>query len=142
VSKRTVIINMICGKIENKQPLIELFKGLKDGRYMVELATAKKRSNAQNRYWWALVVPMVKKGIEEMYGEKITNEEAHEFLKARFNAVQLVNKQTGEVEMLPRSTSRLTTVQFNELIEQVQRFGAEFLGIDIPSPNEQMQIAF
>jgi hypothetical protein len=141
VPKHSVVVNIISGKMECDDPLTVLFKDLKDGRYFVEVSTTKKRTNPQNRYYHGLVVPMIRKGIEEM-GTELTNDETHEFLKARFNYAEIVNTSTGEMERIPKSTARLSTVQFNEFIVKIQHFAAEFLGIVIPDPNEQMKMAF
>jgi organic radical activating enzyme len=141
VTKTSAIVTISGGEIANKKQIAKLFHSLKDGRYMVEIATAKKRTSPQNRYYHGIVVPMVRKGIEEM-GTEITLQETHEFLKARFNSVELVNKESGEVHQVPKSTAGLTTVEFNEFIEKIQRFAAEFLGIVIPDPGEVLTLNF
>lgn len=141
MAKHSTIVTITNGLIENKQSVRELFNELKDGRYLVEVNTANKRTNPQNRYYHGLVVPMVQKGIEDL-GTEISIAETHEFLKARFNSIEVVNKETGEVVAIPKSTSKLTTVQFNEYKEKIQRFASEFLGIYIPDPNEQLELAY
>jgi hypothetical protein len=125
---------------EDAKKLFELFKGVKDGMYIIDLCTAKRRTNPQNRYYHGLVVPMIKRAMEQE-GNEFTTEETHEFLKARFNTVEMLNRETGEVITVPRSTARLTTVEFMDFIAKIQRFAAEWFGLDIPSPGEQMKMA-
>src|SRR4029078_816659 len=137
--KHWAILHKQSGAVANPKVIAQLFNGLKDGKYIVEINDYNKRSDQQNRYYWGLVVPLVQKGIED-YGTELTKEETHEFLKARFNVADLVNQDTGETINLPLSTTRLNKEQFGEYIEKIQRFGAEFLGIEIPDPGQQLSI--
>ena len=43
------------------------------------------RSNALNRYYWGVVIKYFIVGYEELNGEIISSEEAHDFLKQQFN---------------------------------------------------------
>lgn len=139
--KHFTIISMEDGKIKNRKIVSALFGGLKDGRYILEINDYNRRSSPQNRYYWGLVIPLIQKGIKDL-GTDLTKEETHEFLKARFNIANtdIVNEQTGETINIPLSTTRLNKEQFGEYIERIQRFGAEFLGIEIPDPGQQLSI--
>jgi lipopolysaccharide export system permease protein len=53
-----------------------------------------------------------------------------------------VNKETGECIVERLTSSDLTTTQFCEYILEIQKWGSEFLGIDIPSPNEENLLNF
>lgn len=139
--KHSVFIHISDGGIVNKPPVKALFASLPNGKYLVEVSSAKKRSNQQNRYYHGLVVPMVRQGLKGI-GNDVTLEETHEFLKAEFNYSEIVNTSTGEIKNIPLSTTRLTTIGFMEFIEKVQRWAAEWLGINIPSPNEQLSIDY
>ena len=113
---------------------------LRDGDYVMEIKEKKKkRSNSQNSYLWAVVNQMVCRRLIDL-GHDVSIEETHDFLKASFNYKELVNEDTGEVFKIPRGTSELSTEEFSEYIERVIRFGAEVLDIQIPLPNEQMEI--
>jgi len=111
---------------------------LKPGKWLVSAKSFKKRSNNQNKYYHGCMVPLVKQGLIDMGWDIRDEDEAHEFIKEKFLRKKIVNKETGEVKEIPGSTAKLTTVQFNELIEDVIRFGAEYLGIQIPYPSEQI----
>lgn len=136
-----IIVNLIGGIVQNRKPVTVLFQSLKDGKYLLEISGANKRSNPQNRYYWGLVIPMIQKGIEDM-GTELTKEETHDFLKARFNASDLVNEETGEAISIPKSTTGLSKEQFGEYIGKIQRFAAEFLQMVIPDPGVQTEMSY
>ena len=88
------------------------------------------RSQLQNKYWWAAVVPLVMKGlIDAGYNEVKTKEDAHTVLKLMF-----LKKYFKESEDF--TTRTLSPKEFKELIETVQQFGAEYLAIYIPDPEK------
>ena len=84
----------------------------------------KQRSGQQNKYYHGVVVAL----IAEKMGEY--PEATHESLKVHF--------LTDNSGVLPKvkSTTDLTTVEFEEYLSKVRQFGAEFLDIYIPDPNE------
>lgn len=139
--KHMAVISMQNGKVVNRKPLATIIESLKDGKYLVEINSYNHRSNQQNRYYWGLVIPLIQKGIKDM-GTEITKEETHEFLKARFNYEEIVNKGTGEYVTIPRSTTALNKEQFSEYIEKIQQFASEFLNIVIPDPGQQTVIQY
>lgn len=141
MTKVFTILHIRNGEITNPEALEKLYAALKskDGKYILEGSAHNKRSNPQNRYYWGLVVPIVKKGIEDM-GTELTSEETHEFLKSKFNYSELVNESTGQVEQIPRSTTALNKLKFSEYVEKIQRFASEFLNIVIPDPGTQVEI--
>jgi hypothetical protein len=52
---------------------------------------------------------------------------------------QFVSKSTGDVIEFGGSTAELNVPGFNDYIERICRWAAEYLSISIPSPNEQYQ---
>lgn len=94
----------------------------------------KHRSDPQNRYYWGVVVEMIRAGMKEM-GDKVTPDQVHEFLKWRFLRTQKIDEATGEVLYeYAGSTADLSTVEFSEYVEKCCQFAAEFLGVSIPLP--------
>lgn len=114
---------------------------LPDGKYVADIITTDTRSNQQNRYYHGLVIPVLQHGFKEM-GTEVSKQEVHEFLKAKFNYKELINRDTGEYEHIPTSTTRMNKGEFKEFIEKIQRFAAEFLNIEIPDPNTQTELSF
>lgn len=141
MAKHFIISNIKEGKLLNPKPLETLLSSLPDGKYLIEINGADKRSSQQNRFYWGLCVPLVQQGIKHL-GTDITKEECHEFLKAKFNSQELVNEETGEFIQIPRSTTALSKEQFCEYISKIQQFSAEFLNIVIPDPSTQLALTY
>lgn len=141
MAKTFSILSITEGKILNPAAFQRVLLGLKDGKYKVEIAKMDQRSLQQNRYYFGLVIPMIQKGIYDM-GTEITKEECHEFLKAKFNYVEVVNEATAEYVQIPRSTTAMNKEEFCLYIEKIQRFAIEFLNIVIPDPSTQMSISY
>lgn len=99
----------------------------------------RKRSLEQNAYYWGVVIELIRHGINDAWGHRLTKEETHEFLKLRFNAVEYLDESTGEVVRLPRSTTELTKSEFEDYQTDCKNFAKEYLGFTIPDPNEQLE---
>jgi len=86
----------------------------------------KNRTDAQNRFWWGVVIDILSKhtGYEP--------EEMHDAIKIKFMPVERAGLIAG------KSTARLTTIEFMELIERVQRWAAQDLQCYIPDPGEDV----
>ncbi len=123
------IIHISNGEIVNKITVRNAFKDLADGRYSLKIEAANKRSLNQNAYYWGVVLPLVKDGLRDIgYREIKTIDDTHEALKYMFLKKQIGNENTGEVIEILGSTAKLTTVNFNEYIEDIAKWCAEFLG--------------
>lgn len=83
----------------------------------------KKRSNAENSYYWAIVVKMV----AEFCG--YSDEEAHSALKFTFL------KKEGKLDTC-RSTRELSTVEMEDYLSRIRIYFASEHGLNIPEPNE------
>lgn len=133
------ILHIKDGVITNKVTVRRSFNDLKDGKYLVRIDAFKKRTLQQNAYYWGVVVPMVKDGLKEVgYSEVKSNEDAHEILKHLFLKKKIVNWMNGDEIILAGSTAELKTVEFNAYLEEIWQWAAEYLGITIPAPNEQL----
>ena len=62
-----------------------------------------------------------------------------ELLKFRFLKSEYVTND-GEIIQTIRSTTELSPPEFNDYIESIQQWSAEYLNIVIPDPNEQTEI--
>lgn len=102
----------------------------------------KTRSNTQNAYYWGVVVAMVRDGLQDLWGDHLSLEEAHHLLKFKCNFTERVNEQTGEVLPVPKTTTELSTAEFEEYTERCRRFAQEWLQVIIPLPNEQVSFHF
>jgi hypothetical protein len=125
-------------KITNRERLVKVLNNLegKDLVLTLEKQTTK-RSDEQNGYYWSVVVPMVKDGLIDLGFDRdeLDKDTVHDYLKDRFLKKDLVNEDTGEVITIVQSSKKIDTVQFNEYVADIQRWAAEFLGIEIPDPD-------
>jgi hypothetical protein len=127
------------GVIANKKHVKEGFENLADGRYQVTIKPRKRRSKNQNAYYHAVVCAMCAEGFRDIgYREVIDAEIAHKVLAGRFLKRRMINEETGEIisEWI-QSTTKLSTTEMEEYLDQCRQFAAEYLGISIPLPNQQ-----
>lgn len=136
---KEVILNISNRKIINLDEFRKAFVSLKDGRYLITIKDMRKRSLPQNAYYWAVVVPLVRAGLYEAgYDEVQDNDDAHEVIKQVHLRKRIVSKQTGDVIDIAGHTKKLTIPEFNDFIERVSKWAAEFLGVVIPAPSHNM----
>ena len=119
----TIIIND--GVFDNEIELINAISTLKNGSYLVSIKKINNRSIAQNSYLHGVLFPIVLQELRNLgYDEIKDNEDVKLFLKKQF----LKNKKTRD---LPKS-------EMKDFIEQVIKWGAEYLSVQIPYPNEKI----
>lgn len=82
----------------------------------------KKRSDNQNQYYWGVVLDLI--------SEDTGNDP--EDLHTTFKSMFLVDR-TGKIPVV-KSTTKLTTVEFNEYIDKVVLFASQELNLEIPEP--------
>ncbi len=86
----------------------------------------KSRSARQNRYYWAVIIPM----LQEAAGYRRA-EEMHDALKIHF----LLDRSNPGLPTV-RSMRELSTTETEEYYAQCRQLGDELYGIYIPLPNE------
>jgi hypothetical protein len=91
----------------------------------------RPRSTNQNKYYHAIVVGMI---ADETGHDP---EEIHEILKAKFLPRQFTVFNGEEVE-LDKSTTRLSTQEFEEFLDRIRAFAAQELCLLIPLPHESL----
>lgn len=104
------------------------------------------RSNSQNGFYWACVVPVIVDLLLE-YGNDVDCDLAHEFLKHKFMPpegivsiwlpMRDITFESGferNVEVC-RTSTRLSTMAFEEYIERIRAFAAEH-NYKVPFVNE------
>jgi len=94
----------------------------------------KKRSNSQNAYLWGVVYPTILQALaHDLAGWSA--EDLHEYFLGEHFGWERVHG-FGKTKQRPiRRSSKLTTIEFNEYKEFIQRTMAE-KGVYIPDPNE------
>lgn len=100
----------------------------------------RKRSNQQSRYYWGVVIPSVKYAMEAKGFFVQSKEQVHELLKFKFLRTDILHVPTGEVIETIGSTTRLSTLDFENYLEQVRAWSASYLDCIVAMPNEQTEI--
>ena len=88
----------------------------------------KDRSIDENAYYWKVVVGL----ISEHTG--YTPEEVHEFLKLKFLSKIIV--MAGKDERIPRSSTSLSTLEWEKWMTEIREWAAQELSLVIPEPNQ------
>jgi len=128
--------------LPHRSQLISDIKIFKDGDYVLTIEKkSKKRSLSQNAYYWGVVVPIVKQGLKDV-GYRMTTETTHDYLKTNFNIIEIANEINGEIISFIGSTTEMSTSQMMDYFAKITEWAAEFLGVQIPEPNEQLKITF
>jgi hypothetical protein len=135
---KELVLTIAARRMVNKQDLREMLKWLQDGKYLIIIKDFRRRSLPQNAYYWGVIVPLVRRGLYDNGFDEVTdNDTAHEVMKKLFLKKTIVSKQTGDMIDISGSSAALTVTEFNEFIESISKWAAEYLGIVIPSPNSE-----
>jgi hypothetical protein len=114
----------------------------------VEVSLAQKKSTRtirQNRYYFGVVVHMIKDRLEELgYRKndvdssgapaKLTLEDVHEFLKSMFNRVDVMGPDADVLGTTVKSTKELSTKEMIDYISLIIQWAATELDLSIPDP--------
>lgn len=114
----------------------------------VEVTLAQKktsRSIRQNRYYFGVVVYMIKDRLEELgyrkndvdssgVPAKLTLEDVHEFLKSMFNRVDVMGPDADILGTTVKSTKELSTKEMIDYISLIIQWAATELDLSIPDP--------
>jgi len=87
----------------------------------------KARSQEQNRYYWGVVVKM----LGDHFGYEL--EEMHSELKRKFNPRP---SRLDPSETFGGTTTKLSTVEFNDYLDRIVRWAAMEYQVVIPDPSE------
>lgn len=133
------LANVIGGKIVNALDARKVFSSLKDGYYIIRIVNKNQRSLEQNAYFHAIVLPILFEGFRAAGYDDVTDpDDAKQAVKNLFAKKWLKGSNGMSLESV-QDTHKMTTVEFSEFIDRVIKFGAEFLGVQIPYPNEHIK---
>lgn len=97
----------------------------------------KRRSNKQNRYYWSVVVRTICQMMQDA-GNEMDEDETHDFLREEVGKLKMaIIDPSGEPYFKLRSTTDLTTKEFEDYLEKIRAFAARF-GYAIPMPQEEL----
>lgn len=121
----------------------EALKEFEGRRIYVKIGVARKiRSLSENNYYWGVVIEYTRQGVEDLWGESVSKEQAHFILTSNCNFVEKISEATDEHIKVPKPTHNLTTIEFETYIERCRKFCGEMFGIEIPPPNSSMEMSF
>ncbi|MCK9281324.1 MAG: hypothetical protein M0P71_11930 [Melioribacteraceae bacterium] len=125
------------------------------GRYFITLEKVyRKRSLKQNNSLWAIPYKILINCFIDAFGHNVTEAWVHNFCKENLLPEeylerikkewdndpknQLINKLSGEIIVLQfePTTRKMTTVECMEYYENLQNFGCEYFGAEIPEPDK------
>jgi hypothetical protein len=133
------IINSVF-KISNKDLFKEYVRKLEGKLIKLKITEVNKRSLRQNSYYWAVIIPCWRELIKNEWGEILSNEQTHEFLKSNFNSEEKVIEKTGEILTIPKSTTKNSKTDQEVYHEICRQKALEFFNTIIPQPNEQLNL--
>ena len=102
----------------------------------------KKRSNKQNAYYHSIILKYISDCMFEFTGEKWSAEQAHDFCKCMFFGTTKVNEDTGTIITIPKSSTTNTTIEFEDVMEEIRQFFAMEFAWVIPLPGEAIELDF
>lgn len=144
--KIEIITSILSNKFKrNRNLVLKAIQHFEGKDVMITFSKPKKsRSNNQNAYYWGVVINLIQEGLHDATGELRSSNDIHyNILLPLFAPInEIVNNDTGEVLNERITSSGMTTTQFMEYILEIQKWAAEFLCIDIPSPNETTTLNF
>jgi hypothetical protein len=114
---------------------------LADGTYELDIKKRNKRSLQQNRYYFGVCIKMIREKFIER-GYEVSMEDVHDMMRFKFNYIEIIDYETGEIERLPKSTTGLNKDEFGKYIEKIQQYAAQSLDLVIPDPGEQLMLSY
>lgn len=135
------------GKVENGKmrlyrhdEFVRVVKGLDGNEIAVAIGKrTKERSDAENRYYWGVVVEGVGRAMGEVDENGNVNKDVvHEYLKSKFAKEVLIVNVPGGVEFVDtvRSTATMKTTEFENYLSRIRTWASVYLETYIPTPNE------
>lgn len=114
---------------------------LPDGEYLLTIDKAHAtRSLQANAFYWGVVIESIARHTEQPAGD------IHEYCKQHFLPKRLaLADKNGEIHddgtVIGGSTTKLNKIEFYEYCEQIRQWALDFLGLDIPTPDQRGEAA-
>lgn len=120
----------------DKAKLYDKLKRLKGKQDVCIKKHIRTRSLQANKFYWGVVIKHVQAGLLEAWGEHLTPDETHGYLKEKFMRKPVVDRNSGEIKGYTHATTVVGSDLFSQYLEKVLKHAGEDLGISIPSPFE------
>ena len=104
------------------------------GNYIVIVKLKRDpRTVSQNAYLWGVVYTTLLKALNDVGYDYTTTKQVHKFFKDLVVG-KVVNKHTGEIINIPKSTKNMDKVTFDTYLQELSELSIEFLLTEIPPP--------
>jgi hypothetical protein len=125
----------------NRNTVLEAIKSFNGSDVVITIdKVKKKRSNQQNRFYWSCLVTLMQQGAKDTWGESWSIDKAHKHLSKLFVFHESVNQKTGEITQTPKSTTELTTTDWEVYVTEIRIYLLENFDIDAPEPNQEITL--
>lgn len=111
--------------------LVKKLVELKPGQYIVEIKKHRPQASAKQRGYYHGVIELaiaVHLGWEK--------EEVRNYINMKFNATQVVNPSTGEIVIIPGTTSGKDTKEYAIMTHQIKAQWLPEMGLEVPEPED------
>ena len=98
-----------------------------------------KRSLPSNNYYWGVMIPEIRLELRNR-GERMNNDDVHEFLKYHFNKKYIRGEEGEVIGEYGGSTAEMNQDEFGEYLERIIQWCGEKLQLVISPPNTQTQM--
>jgi len=144
MKKFELITSVFNGKFtRNRTIILQAIKSFENSDVVLTLEKPKKkRSNDQNAYYWGCLIPLMQLGAKDTWGETWNADTSHKFLSKKFVFHESVSQKTGEITNTHKSTTELTTTDWEVYMTEIRIYLLEDFDIDAPEPNENITLNF
>lgn len=91
-----------------------------------------KKSNPQLRYFFGIVLPIIKQAFEEMQGESYSKDEVVNLLKDMYFYEEKYSPISQDTIKVPMSLEHAKKAELAKFIEKCVTFATEILNVSIP----------
>jgi hypothetical protein len=141
--KIEIISKVENGRLSRNRKLIEdTIKSFEGKEIVLSIEKKKKKRTGQQNRYLHLLFTIFANELNEL-GNKFTAQEVKDLCKFKFALIDVINESTGEViGQRIQGTSEMTTTELNSFIEDVIQWAAEMFDIQLPYPNEELEMKF
>jgi hypothetical protein len=127
-------------RVVNARLLKEETDRLPKGKYRLIIEKYRKnKSNPQLGYLFGCVYPLFMQHLIDAGWEITSIDEVDAFCKSRFADTEMINRNSGEVVLIPALKREMTTVELMTYVDKIREYDAEYLGGYIPDPETQTE---
>lgn len=121
---------------KQSQELIRDYISSHEGRNVTfEIKLVGKITYAQYRYLYGVVYPILKKGFEDVTGEKFSIEDIDTMCKMKFHFTEKIDFETGEVCKIIEKKREMNKTELAIYIEKCVQYGIVTFGLSFEREN-------